>query len=65
MTEVMKSMKILFNLATPTDMKWLSDKVMKASFTWKTVTIDEVSIIKEFDPYNISISNIHSYKYII
>ena len=44
MTEVMKSMKILFNLATPTDMKLLSDKVMKASFTWKTVTIDEVSI---------------------
>ena len=64
MTEVMKSMKILFNLATPTDMKWLSDKVMKASFTWKTVTIDEVSIIKEFDPHIIFISNIHSYKYI-
>ena len=46
MTEVMKIMKILFHLATPRDLTFLSDKVMKASFTWKTVVIDEVNFSK-------------------
>ena len=55
MTEVMATMKILFHLATPRDLTFLTEKVMKASFTWKTVTIDEVSIIKEFDLHIISI----------
>ena len=46
MTEVMKIMKILFHLATPRDLTFLSDILMKASFTWKTVTIDEVNFPK-------------------
>ena len=48
MTEVMETMKILFHLVTPRDLKLLSNKVMNASFTWKTVTIDEVNFVKQF-----------------
>ena len=46
-TEVMKSMKILFHLATPRDLTYLTEKVMKASFTWKTVETDKVSFSKK------------------
>ena len=46
MTEVMESMNILFHLATPKDLTFLTDKMMKARFTWKTVEIDKVSISK-------------------
>ena len=46
MTEVMATMKILFHLATPRDLTFLTEKVMKASFTWKTVENDKVSLWK-------------------
>ena len=42
MTEVMATMKILFHLATPRDLTFLTEKVLKASFTWKTVEIGKV-----------------------
>ena len=44
MTEVMATMKILFHLATPRDLTFLTEKVMKAGFTWKIV--DKVCIWK-------------------